>query len=650
VLLIFTYRPEFVHTWGSRSYHSQVTLNRLSNRESLAMLSYLLGTEEVEPQLQDLVLEKTEGVPFFIEEFIRSLKDLRIIERKNGTYALAKDIKGVSIPGTIQDVIMARVDSLSEAARKVLQAGSAIEREFGFELIHRVTGLSEGELLSHLSALKDAELLYERGIYPNSTFVFRHALTREVVYNSILMAKKKKLHIEIADAIEEINKDNLDEYYEALAEHYTSGESYEKGAEYCRRVAKKSEKAGSMNDAIPYSEKRVACLEKLPRSNDVEKQIMDARITLGMYCTQMNYWVEAREAVDPVVELALKRDYKKGIGRIYNIIGICNFVFEGDFPKAFKYLEAALKIGEELNDIITVALSEYWIAGTLAWNGEFDKALGHYQRALEFGVAANDLLGIVEVQGTIAWWVYGYQGKCDLAYQTSQEALRLAEESGDIYSKIIPYTSHGFSCLYKGFLDEAGEHLLKASDFCDRIKLFHWGSFANFGLGEVYFERGEYAKCQEFYLRAISLAERIRLKHSHVIYFRVALARAKVLNNNSDVDLESLYERAAENTIKSIDGLISRYIAEILLNIDDEHVPEAEKWVKKAIETDNNNGTKWELGMAHALYAELLKRKGDLPGAKEKLGTAIDICRECGADGRVKKYEQDLAGLQKTGN
>ncbi|TET17532.1 MAG: zinc-ribbon domain-containing protein, partial [Dehalococcoidia bacterium] len=111
VLLIFTYRPEFVHTWGGRSYHSQVTLNRLSNRESLAMAAHLLGTEEIENALEELVLEKTEGVPFFIEEFMRSLRDLGIIKRKDGAYCLAKDIRDVTIPGTIQDVIMARVDS-----------------------------------------------------------------------------------------------------------------------------------------------------------------------------------------------------------------------------------------------------------------------------------------------------------------------------------------------------------------------------------------------------------------------------------------------------------------------------------------------------------------------------------------------------------
>ena len=153
VLLIFTYRPEFVHSWGSKSYHNQLTLHRLSNRESLEMVTHILGTKEIEKTLEELLLEKTEGVPFFIEEFIKSLKDLKIIEKRENAYRLSKDIH-VTIPSTIQDVIMARVDSLPERAKEVLQTGSVIEREFSYPLINRVTGLPEKELLSYLSILK----------------------------------------------------------------------------------------------------------------------------------------------------------------------------------------------------------------------------------------------------------------------------------------------------------------------------------------------------------------------------------------------------------------------------------------------------------------------------------------------------------------
>lgn len=129
------------------------------------MVSHLLNTTDIDKNIEDLVLSKTEGIPFFIEEFIKSLKERNIIERINGTYKLTKDFKTISIPSTIHDVIMARVDHLSESAREVFRTGSFIEREFSHELIQKVTDLPETELLSHLSILRDSEILYERGIY-----------------------------------------------------------------------------------------------------------------------------------------------------------------------------------------------------------------------------------------------------------------------------------------------------------------------------------------------------------------------------------------------------------------------------------------------------------------------------------------------------
>jgi len=241
IFLLFTYRPEFIHTWGGKSYHSQVNLNRLANRENLSMVSHLLDTDDIDRDLEELILEKTEGVPFFIEEFIRSLRDLNIIEREDNRYYLTKDIQKVTIPSTIQDMIMARVDSLPEGAKEVLQTGSIIEREFSYELIKEITALPEKEILSRLSTLKDSELLYERGIYPQSTYIFKHALTREVVYDSILTKRKKQLHEEIGKGIEGLYRDNIDQHYGVLAEHFTESENYEKAAEYAKLAGKKAQ-------------------------------------------------------------------------------------------------------------------------------------------------------------------------------------------------------------------------------------------------------------------------------------------------------------------------------------------------------------------------------------------------------------------------
>jgi class 3 adenylate cyclase len=232
VLLLFTYRPEFVHTWGAKSYHSQVTLNRLSNRESLTMVSHLLGTEELDKDFEEFILEKTEGVPFFIEELIKSLKDLKIIEREDNRYRITKDIKEVTIPSTVQDVIMARVDSLPEGIKRLLQTASTVGREFSYDLVKRIMDLTEKELLSQLSVLKDSELLYERGVYPQSTYLFKHALTQEVAYNSLLLKRRKEIHGEIGEAMEALYPDRLEEHCELLAYHYAQSANPDKAVQY----------------------------------------------------------------------------------------------------------------------------------------------------------------------------------------------------------------------------------------------------------------------------------------------------------------------------------------------------------------------------------------------------------------------------------
>jgi predicted ATPase/class 3 adenylate cyclase len=645
IFLIFTYRPEYVHTWGGKSYHSQITLNRLSNRESLSMVSNLLGTENIESELEDLILEKTEGIPFFIEEFIRSLQDLNVIERKDNTFHLAKDIQAVSIPSTIQDVIMARVDTLPEDAKELLQTGSVIEREFTYELIKQVSGLSEQELWSRLSVLKDAEVIFERGIYPESTYIFKHALTQEVVYDSILLRRKKRLHEEIGHAIEQLFTDSLQEHYGVLAEHFISSENLEKGAEYSRLAERKAEKAGSLMDAVAYGEKQVACIERLPQTEEWEKTLIDASTKLGLYHAQMGRFVDAKAAVDQIVNLALNRNYKKRISQIFIVLGHHEGGVEEDIPKAIEYLEKALKIGEELNDIVSLAIGNAAIGSIFSFNGEFAKSLYHYEKSLEINVMANSLWGISYLKAQLASWVYFFQGRIDLAYQTSTEALQLADESGDIYSRAAAHMALGLSYCGKGYLNKAKKHLTKCVDLSEKINLLFYVAGANAFLGQIYSDTEEHKISQKHFERAISIHQDGQTYPSWFNVWKIGMARAKVMNNEKDINLNNLLKCCDENKLKAAKGILLHCFGEILLNVNDQHISEAEDWINKAIEADKSNGMMWYLARDYALYAELFKRKEDLPKAKENLSKAIEIFKECGADGWVEKYEKELAAL-----
>jgi tetratricopeptide (TPR) repeat protein len=318
---------------------------------------------------------------------------------------------------------------------------------------------------------------------------------------------------------------------------------------------------------------------------------------------------------------------------------------EDNYIEAFKALAEALKISEEMKDLITSVLASLWFGCLLGWNCEFEKAEQYIQRALDINLAAKNLSGIAVMKSNLACFCCHYPGKMNLGFQITEEAVQTAEESGDSLSKCISYVSHGISCFGKGLLEEAEKHLLKGLNFSERINLHSWNGTAQIYLGETYFEMGDFLRSKEHYEKGIWIWEKIRIWPSLVGWGKVALTRSKVMNKEEGIDLESLYTHSRNNKVKVAEGWIQRYIGEILLNIDDQHISEAEHWIQKAIEADQRNRMMFHLGKDYALYADLFKRKGDRLKAQENLGKAIEILKECGADGWVEKYERKLATL-----
>ncbi|TRZ75033.1 MAG: hypothetical protein D4R93_05560, partial [Deltaproteobacteria bacterium] len=647
VFLIFTYRPEFVHTWGSRSYHSQVTLNRLSNRESLAMIEHVLAVRNIDRHLEDLILQKAEGIPFFIEEFIKSLKDLKIIESRNGEVTITQDIKAVSIPSTIQDVIMSRIDKLPEGAREILRTGSVIEREFSHELLKRVAGLPEQELLSHLSTLKDAELLYERGVYPQSTYIFKHALTREVAYDSILTKRKKQLHEKIAGTMEEIYKDDICYHYGVLAGHCIAGENHEKGAEYARLEARKYHKAGSYRDAISYAKKSIACLERLPQTEQFQKRLIDTRVMLSTYYLTLTYHKEANEAVEPIVDLAVGLDYQKRMPGIYTAIGLYNIWVEEDFAKGVPYLKDVFDISAKVGDVLALWFGNYQLGIVMCHDYRFKESLECFKTSLNLSVMANNLTGMSHLKSAIAMNYY-LQGKTDLALQICTEALQAATESGDIFAKEPAYAHYGVTCYYKGHLDEAEKYLLEARGDHEKTFQAGWGSYAAAFLGFTYHDMGNYDKAKKYHQQCVSIMEDVRYFPSWLNCHKLWVKNNRILNGEPDIDFhkfDELIKAHEKSRLAMSQSFGSRCIGEIFLHIDDHHMPEAETWIRRSIDFDVKHDVPWNVGKDHALYADWFKKKGDVHGAKEQLNKAIDLFRECGADGWVTRTEKTLADI-----
>jgi tetratricopeptide (TPR) repeat protein len=260
-------------------------------------------------------------------------------------------------------------------------------------------------------------------------------------------------------------------------------------------------------------------------------------------------------------------------------------------------------------------------------------------------VATKRLWGIALVKGFLGYFAYYLHGKIDLAYQTTVEAVQLADESGDVYSKAATYTCHGVSCFGKGFMKEAVTHLLHGVDFSERIDYIFMNAIAQHFLAEVFFEKGEYRKSEDHYYKAVRNIEERRGMTSWENLNRIGAARAKVNGAEKEIEVEILLGYVSQNEQKIYESRMARYIAEILLNLDDKHFTESEEWAEKAIEADMRNGMMFYLGKDYTLYAEVLKRKGDQSKVKENLNKAIEIFKECGADGWVKKTEEKRGTL-----
>ncbi|MGZ3535963.1 MAG: hypothetical protein ACXU9K_12160, partial [Thermodesulfobacteriota bacterium] len=342
--------------------------------------------------------------------------------------------------------------------------------------------------------------------------------------------RKKELHEEIGNAMEELFKDSLSEHYEILADHYFLGENYPKSIDYLKLSSNKAEKTATLNDAIAYTKKRVICLERLPQTGDVQKKIIDARTTLGLYMIQMNYHAEAGEAINPIIDLAKKLNYKRRLCQIYTILG-SNYLFtEDDCLKAIEVLEEAQRILKETQDLATALFATFWYGVALGLNCEFEKSADYFQRALDINLAAKSFWGIAIAKSSLALFSYFYSGKIDLEFQTTMGAVHIAEESGDVFSKANSYTSHGISCLGKGLLHDAQKYLLMGMDFCERINFNSWNGLAHFHLAETHFEMGDFLRSKGHYEKGSRVWESNQLLPSWVNLQKVGLVRSKVMN------------------------------------------------------------------------------------------------------------------------
>src|SRR5215510_5937591 len=219
LLLLVNHRPEYQHGWANKTYYTQLRLDPLAPESSGEILSSLLGNDQGLQYLKQLLIERTEGNPFFLEESIRTLVETKVLAGERGNYHLEKQVETTQVPATVQAVLAARIDRLPFEEKQLLQSAAVIGKDVPFSLLQAITELSDEELRRGLTYLQAAEFLYETSLFPDLEYTFKHALTHEVAYGSLLHERQRALHARIVEAIETLHPDRLIEQVERLAHH-----------------------------------------------------------------------------------------------------------------------------------------------------------------------------------------------------------------------------------------------------------------------------------------------------------------------------------------------------------------------------------------------------------------------------------------------
>jgi len=657
VLLIFTYRPEFVHTWGAKSYHSQVTLNRLSNRESLIMVSHLLGTENLDKNLEELILKKTEGVPFFIEEFTKSLKELKIIERKDNEYHLTKDIQDVMIPSTIQDVIMARVDTLPEGAKGVLQTGSVIGREFSYELIKRVTGISERELLSHLSALKDSELMYERGIYPQSTYIFKHAMTQEVVYETLLLQRRKVLHGLVGEAIEELYTDRIKEQYELLARHYGLAEDWEKAVHFGRLAGEKAHKLSQFQQAVTLYEQAAEWLLKLPGNKTQQESLVDIRLEICWNNIGLGQFEKAEEVGLQAETAAKVLDDRARLGITYLGIGTA-YVFLGNFQKTEHYSLQAIQHLEGTGEESSLAIANLLLGACYIGQGLWRKSEPHISKA----VRAYEKLD-QKTEYVMGWKALGYTIGCaELGYNLGvvgriAEAKELFERGyAPELEQVSNLTTKMSYCSWQGlFISLIGEDHFGASARMDQLVELAERSDSPFMILVFSVAKANVLLGMEDFESALSSSQKalkaiegkpIRTGHVVNLYYDLVLAE---LESGNQASAKQHYEegRPLVELAPHWWGPRFDFLQGLLLMAETSpDYTRAEECFQKSIQGDEEVGAVVPAAQTRFYLAQLLAQKGEVERSRSLLSEIRDQFHDWDISVWQQKCEQALEALE----
>jgi len=496
LLTLMTCRPTFQTPWGGRAHVTSLTINRLLPQQVAQMARTIAGVDVLPAALLDQIVAQTDGVPLFVEEVTRFVLAARRLHG-HAQETAASALAGFTIPTTLHDLLMARLDQMG-AAKGTAQLAATIGREFGFTLLQAVASAEEETLRQDLRRLVDAELLYQRGVGAQATYVFKHALIHEAAYTSLLRRTRQHYHQWIAQALERQFAEVATVQPELLAHHYTEAGLVQEALPYWQRAGQQAAERSAHVEAIAHLNQGLRVLTTLPETRERDQQELTLRIDLGKSLSATKGWAspEAEVAYTRAWELCQQtRDTSWVFAVLWGLSQV--YIVRADLTKHREVGAPFLSLAEQRADAILLAVA-HWLTGVNLFHvGELATGLAHLEQAYarydpqhhhtyvtQFGVD----VGVFALSYiSHALWGLGYP---DQAVQRSREALALAQEVHHPFSIALAQDYAAMLQLFRREQHTANTHAEIALTVCTEQGFAYYLAWATIIQGWVVAETG----------------------------------------------------------------------------------------------------------------------------------------------------------------
>ncbi len=657
IMLVLLYRPEYLHPWGSRSFYTQITLNELPPNMSIELAQSILGDGTADRDLQELILNKAGGNPLFVEELVHALRESETIRKEGQEYTLAVSPSDVNVPASIQGIIGARMDRLDGDTKYAMQVASVIGRDFRYRILESAARM-KGDLKSCLGHLQQQEFIYQRSGTGQPEYAFKHTLTQKVAYDSVAPRKRKELHRRIAEAIEAQYPDSPEEFYEILAYHYQSSQSWDKAYQYLKLSADKASRNSSNQEALRLYRESIAALRSLDQSRDTYAREMEVRLAIDGVLRGLDYPEGSLENLKEAERLAEELDETVTMAVVLSKMGWYN-VYRGNTRLGMKQARAAFKMAtkaEALDLVIPLPLN---MALAMEAEGNYIKLFEVASQGIailekthletkDHGGFGNEKVycTLLALRGTAESML----GRFEEGKTSMEKSLAFARRINNPESVIITLTFYGAVSWLRGDGKAATKYFGEVLPYVDSISSSFQAAAICSQMALAYLLQDHLEAAAELMKKGLILFERSHLRtfEESVFWIKGWLEMEQGLFSEAVCSLRKSVEASTAGKNRCIEGIGRIFLGRAMFKEDASTYRQAKATLLQGMQICEELGIRPIYAEGCLFLGELYVDAGEKPEALEQLRRAQSMFRDMGMDYWLSKTQTLLNKLEES--